>query len=263
MVEANDSNLIISKRKAINTLFPHAIFLEQSGKQEMIDAILRTARASDSDPSNFGKFMWHHVTLYTSRLFESRSPTSLNRVIALISPFVSWDDILHNPIAVSRWAAAALAIPYTDQIGQNVIDALFQITNIDLLRPHVPIELWRWLKKRPVMPPVYSGLNRAGFAQTTAHVRRLSDGDIDILKSYFLLVWAGQDSYRFGNFHEMERSVREDFGGAGMEHHRKDLVQQLDHVLGQLEGKGESQNVKDAKAQYTALKDILLEGQKQ
>ena len=39
MVGASDSDQNISKRKAINTLFPYAIFLEQDGQQGMMDTI--------------------------------------------------------------------------------------------------------------------------------------------------------------------------------------------------------------------------------
>ena len=137
MVEAGDPKVVMSKRKAINTLFPYAIFLEQNGQQGMTDAILRFARVSGSAHSNHGKFMWCHIMLYISRLFEKRSPTSLNRAIALIAPFISWNGTLNNTIAVSMWAAAASAIPYTEEVGQNVVDALFQIAHLDLPRPHI------------------------------------------------------------------------------------------------------------------------------
>ena len=102
MVRASDSYQIISKRKAINTLFPYAIFLEQNGQQGIMDAILRAAWVSDFDSGNHGKFMWHRVVLYISPLFEKRSPTSLNRVITLISPFIPWNSALNNETAVSR-----------------------------------------------------------------------------------------------------------------------------------------------------------------
>jgi hypothetical protein len=57
MVEAGDSGLIFSKRKAINTLFPYAISLEQAGRLGMIDVISRAGKVSDFDSPNHGKFM--------------------------------------------------------------------------------------------------------------------------------------------------------------------------------------------------------------
>jgi hypothetical protein len=247
---------VVLKRKAINTLLPYAIFLEQDGQRGMIDAILHAARVSDSNSPNIGKFMWHHVTLYTSRLFEKRSPTSLNRVITLISPYVSWNGALNNKIAVARWAAAASEIPYSEEVGQSVVIALFQIAMIDFLRPHIPIEMWGWMKRQPTLPYIYNGVLRAADVIICSHVRRL--GDIDILKSYFLLVW-DQRACHPRNLLEMETSIREDFGGMGMGHHRKDLIQQLDPVIGRLNSRAETPSMRRTKLQYTRLKDLLLE----
>jgi hypothetical protein len=75
-------------------------------------------------------------------------------------------------------------------------------------------------------------------------------------------------SYLSGGFYEMQISIREDFGGIGMEHHRADLLQQLDHVIGRL-GRG-LENLKQhnpefneahlqrTKHQYQYLREILL-----
>lgn len=257
MVESSDPNRIFSKRKAISTLLPYAIFLEQRGQQGMMNAFLRVARVSNSRIPHFGKFLWHRVVLYISRLFEKRSPTSLNRVITLISPYVPWERTLNNPVAAARWAAAALAIPYTEEVGQSVVDALLQIAYIDFLRPHIPLEIWRWLKKRPSLPLVCPGLQVGGYVRTLTHVRSL--GDIDILKSYFLLVWTDQFRQLDMNISEMRRSIREDFGRAGLERHREDLIARLDHVLGQLNQRDETTWVREVKAQYTRLRDELLE----
>ena len=248
MVEVADSDLIFPKRKAINTLFPYAILQEQGGQQGIVDAILRAARVSDSSFSNRGKFMWYRVEPYISRLFEKRSPTSLNRVITLISPYVPWQGALNNTIAVSRWAAAALTVPYTEDVGQNVVDALFQIAFIDFLRPHIPIEIWRMLKRRPSLPRIYYGLRWAGHVNTVAYVRRL--GDIGLLKSLFLLVWTDECNLLPKNVGEMMKSIREDFCGIEMEDNRKDLIERLDCVLWQLDQRPESPRVRKMRMLY-------------
>lgn len=257
MIEAANSELIFSKRKTINSLFPYAIFLEQGGQRGMIDAVLRTARVSDSKFSNLGKFMWHRVVLYISRLFEKQSPASLDRVITLISPYVPWSGALNNPVAVSRWAEAALAAPYTEEVGRNVVDALFQIAVLDFLRPHIPIEIWGWLKRRPSLPPVYCGLQSAGHMNTVAYVRTL--GDIDILKSLFVLVWSVQWSPLEKHVLEMEVSIKEDFGEIGMKDHRRDLMERLDHLLGELGRVEATTSVRETKRAYKKLKNALLE----
>ena len=255
MVEAGNPDPIISKHKAINTLLPYAIYLEQVGQQGMIDAILCAARVSNYSAKKSGKFMWHRVILYTSRLFESWSPTSLNRVITLISPHVPWDGALNNTIAVARWAAAASAIPYTEEVGQSVVDTFFQIAHIDFLRPHIPVSAWALLKRQPSLPHRYHGMTRGGSPNVVAHIRRL--GDIDISKSYFLL-WTDRCSPGSDGTQAMERLIREDFGGTGMKQHRGDLIKRLDHVLGLLD-RGSGDLRKRAKKRYTLLRDVLLE----
>ena len=265
MVEAGHSDPIISKRKAISTLLPYAILLEQGGQQRMINAISRAARVSDSGLSNHGKFMWHQVVLYISRLFEKQSPTSLDRVITLISPYVPWEGVLNNPAAVVRWAAAASATPYTNEIGQNVVDTLYQIVVINLLRPHIPNHVWGILKMQPTLPRMYHGIANGGSKNVIAYVRRL--GDIGLLKSHFILVWADLYIPTPGETHAMKTSLRGDFGGAEMEEHRKGLLKRLNDVLEQLESMLEQSSpgsdFRSAKRNYTQLRDVLLELDKQ
>jgi len=117
--------------------------------------------------------------------------------------------------------------------GWSERDALFQIAYIDFLRPHIPIDIWGLLKRQPSLPPMYHGLSRGGYDSTVVYVRKL--GDVGILKSYFLLLWTDLFTPSPGATRVMERSIREEFGGTGMEEHRKDLAGRLDHVLGKLD----------------------------
>ena len=262
MVETANSNLIFSKRKAINALLPYAIYLEQDGQQEMIDAISRAARVSTSAHSNAGKFMWRQVVLYISRLFEKQSPTSLDRVITLISPYVPWDGALNETIAVDRWAAAVSTTLYTQEVGQSVVDTLFQIAWVDFLRPHIPDDLWEFLKRQPSFPPTYRGPSKGGSGKIVVYVRGLGLEDIQILKSYFLLLWTDLYTPSSNGTAAMERSILEDFGGPGKEQHRKDLSKRLDRVLGRLDQRLEhSPNnalIQTAKKRYKRLKDALV-----
>ena len=260
MVEVASPDLIFSKRKAITTLLPYAIFLEQGGQKAMVDAIFRAARASDS-----GKFLWRHVILYISRLFEKRSPTSLNRVIALISPYVPWGGALNNTIAVARWAAAASAIPYTVEVGQSVVHALLQIADIELLRPHIPIHMWGWTKRQTSFPAVDHGEPNKGDTSTLLFIRAL--GDIEILKSYFLLIWSDRWTPVPGIIEDTESSIKKDFCGVGMERHRRDLLERLDHILGRLDQRLEDcrqdksslqRDLQVAKKKYTGFRAVLL-----
>lgn len=68
---------------------------------------------------------------------------------------------------------------------------------------------------------------------TVYHIQAL--GNINILKSYLLLVWSEWSSLWCSGFHVMYTSIRQDFSGIGMQCHRRDLIKRLDHVLGQLD----------------------------
>ena len=263
MIKAADSDMILSKRKAINTLLPYAIYLEQRGQQGMFDTILRAARVSNSKPSNTGKFIWGQVVLYISRLFEKRSPTSLDRVITLIAPYVPWDGAHRKGAEVVRWATAASTIPYTEEVGASVVDVLFQIAWVDPLRPHIPTDMWGWLKRRPPLPSMYDGLPKGGSENTVVHVRRLRD--IDVLKSYFLLVWGLRYTPDSDGTHAMKTSIREDFGGVEMEQHRKDLLERLEYIIPSVDRRLVSEHdevlalSQQQKKYYTKLRDTLLE----
>ena len=59
--------------------------------------------------------------------------------------------------------------------------------------------------------------------------------DIEVLKSYLFAVWSEWDWLSNYCFDEMCILIRDDFGGIEMGHHRTDLIQRLDDVLGQLD----------------------------
>ena len=92
--------------------------------------------------------------------------------------------------------------------------------------------------------------------------------DIEVLKSYLILVWSEWDSLTSNGFDEMCTLIGEDFGEIGMGHHRADLIQRLDHVLGQLDrglehlkqhnSEFDEDGLRRAKDQYRRLRDTLL-----
>ena len=216
------------KRKVITALVPYAIFLGRSGHQAMICAILDVVNAENS-----GRFVWHRVNPYLATLFDEPAYPALDLVVTLMSPYVPWDEKLHDRYTVARWAAAALAVPYTEEAGRSVVDALLQIASIDSLIPYIPIDLWAWLKELPSLPPGCRG-RLAGRKETVvSHVRGLED--IEILKSYLLLIWSEWNFLYTSGLEEMQISIREDFCGTGLKHHREDLIKRLDDVLGELD----------------------------
>jgi hypothetical protein len=262
MVQAANPDSIMFKRKTITAILPFAISLEQGGRKEMLDAVLRVAGASGS-----WRFIWRRVGPHIATLFRESNHPSLDRVITLISPHVHWDDGLHGQTTVTRWAAAALAASSTEEVDQTVVDATLQIASFYLLRPHLPAGIWTLLKNQPPLPPVCRGRSRGAALDIVRHVRGL--GDLEILKSYLLLVWSEWDPLFYSGLEEMKISVRADFGGIGMWCDRGDLVRRLDHVLGQLDrGLGWLRRYKPSlyefevqrsKQQYGELRGVLLE----
>ena len=260
MVGDANQDLIFSKRKAIYALFPYAILLEQGGHQGMVDLIFRASRASLS-----GKFMWRRLQPYITSLFDEPSPPSLDRVVALVSPHIRWNAMSNGAEAVTRWAAAAMKVQYTEDVGQSVVDALLQIACNDSLRRHVPAEIWEWLKRRPPLPPECQGRRVGTSAYVVSYIQGL--GDPEILKSYFLLVWSEWDSLRTSGLDMMQISIREVFGD--FDANRSDLVRRLDHVLGELDqgleylkqrkpGMG-TVEIQVAKRDYRKLGEVLQE----
>ena len=258
IVDAANPDFIFSKRKAISTLFPYAVHLGPDG-QRMANAISRAAEASTPE-----RFIWHRVRRHIAKLFDKTITIdpSLNWILALASCYVPWDGNLHDESTIIRWAETVLTVPYTPKIGQSVVHALLQIAHIDSLRPHIPVGVWAWLKKRPLLLPLAEGQPEGSMSDVIRHVRGL--GDVEILKSYFLYTWSewtrSIDDFCFD---ETQRSIKEDFGGAGMQRHREDLIKHLDRWLEDLEELPTPVNrvdeVKREAEHYRNLRAVLVE----
>ena len=255
MAEDEDHRPLRSKRKAISALLPYAVWQERDGQPEMLNAILRTAKAS-----KILRFMWHHVDEFVSTLVSEASP----RAIILTSPHIPWDLSTGRDDLIQQWAAAASVVQYTEEVARGVVDTLLQIVSEGGL---VPIHLWSWLAKCPPLPPICRGRFVGSHAWVVNTVRAL--GDVGVFKSYLLVVWSEWDNLWSDGFDEMGTCILEDFAAVGMGHHRADLIQRLDHVLGQLDPGLESLeqhnldlyrfNLQTGKDQYQRLKETLLE----
>ena len=265
MVEATDPDLLHSKRKAINALFPHVVRLGRSGEQGMADVFLRAAMASNSE-----EFVWNRAKPLFMRLFNTQNPPSLNWIITLISPHALWHIEPYDGNVVTKWAAAASAVSYTEEVGRSVVDTLLHIASVDSLRPHIPIDIWAWLKNQPSLPPECSGRSRGSSGDVVRQVRALRD--VEILKSYLVLIWSEWDcldSQESGGLEVMQVSIREDLSGIEMWRHREDLIKRLDDILEQLDGglDGLKQNkpglktdhISRAVTQYSGLRRVLRE----
>ena len=232
----------------------------------MLDVSLYAIRAS----KNQG-FMWDCVVPFVTKLLDEGGSVSLKRTAIRISPHVPWWKFTGLKHLIELWAAAASVVPHTDEIGQSVVDALLQITSNDSLRPHVPIDMWSWLNRRPFLPPTCGAHYLGSTRDVVQAVRAL--GDVETLTSYLFLTWSEWGNPHSGGFDQMRASVREDFGGIGVGHHREDLLQRLDRILGQLDlgfehlrqqkPTLEVDDIRWMKEQYGELREILLEVDRQ
>jgi len=179
MVEREDWRRIEYKRKAITALLPYALRKERDGQPEMFDAFIRAVRASKDQ-----YFMWYCIKQYASRIPRETSP----RAIVLVSPHIHWRRLSAREELIQRWAAAASAVPYTEEVAQNVVNTLLQIASQEELVQHIPTDAWSWLSKHPSLPPICRGRDVGTHVHVVRAVWALKD--IEALKSYFLLVWS-------------------------------------------------------------------------
>ena len=200
-------------------------------------------------------------------MFDESSPPSLNRAITLISPYIPWPYWKGTRNGVARWARAASEVPYSEEVCQSVVNTLLWIPDDDLRRSYIPAEMWAWLKRRPSLPPACHRRSNGFSGPTFRHVRGL--GDIEILKSYLLLILSEWNPLYDDGFTEMRASIREDFGGVGMWCHRDDLIKHLDRIQGQLDQGLEyfehhnprinEDEIQLRKGQYRHLRKVVLE----
>ena len=222
MVGADQGTITYEHCEAVCALTPYAIFLEENGQQDMANAIMQVVRGSKNH-----YFMFSARPHITTLLGKPNS-SFRNWLIALAAPHVDWKDEERVGDTVVAWAAAVSTVPDTEEVIQSVVGTLMQITNIDSLRPHIPIETWVWTKKLQSLPVEDWPHNFITTPDTIRHVRGL--GDFDIIGSYFLAMLVSYQSS--GNIlSEVETSIREDFGGIGMWGHREVLLNRVDSAL--------------------------------
>ena len=240
----------------ITTLLPYAVWQERDGQPETLYTIIRAARAS-----RMRSFTWYRTHYFFSTLLSEASP----RAVALVSPYINWWFLRDREDLVQWWAATASAFPYTEEVAQCVVDTLLQIAFFPDLVRYIPIDIWSWLTRRPSLPSICRGRYFGISGHVVEVVRGLKD--IEVLRSYLLLVWSEWDTP--DGLDEMCTSIWEDFCGIGMGHHRADLIQRLDHVLGQLDRgleyltqhnpKLDEDGLRDRKDGYQKLRETLLE----
>lgn len=227
----------------------------------MVDGISHLARTTSHFP-----FGWDSAESHVAaRRFRGPTPSSLNRATVLLSPYLAWSYWNENTIA--GWGAAASAVPYSEEVGSSTVDTLLRIASLDNERSYIPIDVWEWLKKQQSLPPVCWGRSYGTGPGIVRHVRGFAD--LDLLKSYFLLVWSEWNTLDDRGSTEISVSIVEDLSGIGKQRHRDDLIERLDHILGELDQGLEhfkqhnpqtgEDDIQKRKEQYGILRGVLVE----
>jgi len=93
-----------------------------------------------------------------------------------------------------------------------VVDTLLQIASEDELVPSIPAGVWTWLTKGPSLPRICMGRHIGARPRVVKTVRALKD--VEVLKSYLLVVWSEWSDLRDGpGFNKMCASIRWDLSG--------------------------------------------------
>ena len=197
-------------------------------------------------------------------LLNDAGDVSLKRVAMLVSSDIPWEKQESRGL-VRAWVATVSAIPKEKEVAPSVINALLQIAYFELLPPGNHGDVWSWLTLRPSLPPICRGRLVGSDLNVMQQVRGLKD--IEILKSYLLVVWLEWDSLCDSS--AMCECIREEFSGVEANSHRAELVQRLDKIIGELD-KGlaylqrdepylEEEWLQRRKGQYEGLRRILKE----
>ena len=104
-------------------------------------------------------------------------------VLPCIPP--GWNWLTGREDLIQWWALAVSTVPHTYECAQDVVNVLLQIASEKLL-PYVTAGVWRWLTKRPALPPVCWGRDVGTTIRIVDAVQDLED--VEILKSYLLIV---------------------------------------------------------------------------
>ena len=173
--------------------------------------------------------MWGRIIEFISTLFSEASP----RAAILASPHLPRSWLTDRQDLVQQWIKLVSVAPHTEEVAQDAVDTLLQIASYPNLSQHITPEAWSWLTLRPSLPPFCWGRSLGTKRHVVEAVRALKD--LEVLKSYFLLIWSEWDHLDDDSLNEMCTSILEDFNEIGMGQHCADLIQRLDHVLEQLD----------------------------
>lgn len=252
--------------KPLASILPYALTKAEGGDPSLLDEILLAVRRFPQEigwvRSSIGPMVYETLSGWDSGL-----PT---RAVLCALPYLehTWFHIEDKEDFIDNWLSAAARLEYTQEIGRNVVEVLLRMASVYQWRLHITLEAWRWLKKRPQLPPVC--LARSSCCKDLGGVSAVKSlNDPELLKEYLVVVWSEWDWLAPWVCSYMCTAVRESFGGEEMQVHRDELrgrlltiQKRLDLGLGNLRKEGSEmpddyfQSTKEA---YEGLLETLSE----
>ena len=117
--------------------------------------------------------------------------------MVLALPYIRWDGLTGRENLIQQWAVVVSAISETKDVAESIVDTLLQIASHRDLVSHIPVEVLSWLTKSLPLPPVCRGRDVGSCTHVIQAVRALED--IEILRSYFLLIWSEWNCFSLGD----------------------------------------------------------------
>ena len=159
-------------------------------------------------------------------------------------------------VVMQLWIETASALPYTDGVGESVVNALLRMASSAKLRSHIPAAAWEWLNKRPVLHPSVvmsgSGVSLDVFEQ----VQEL--GDVELTTSYLFIVWPEWCWVNLEIRLAMFNFIRTELCGVERVGHCTDLIQRLDDILSRLEPASQ-ESVQNRIQEFKGFRRALIE----
>ena len=252
--------------KPLASILPFALKKAEGGDTSLLDEILLAVRRF---PKESGWVRSHIGTIINETLLGWDSEVR-TRIVVCALPYLehTWVHIEDKKDFVDNWLSAATRLKYTPEIGRNVVEVLLRMACVYQWRLHITPGAWRWLKRRPQLPPVC--LARSSCCSDLGPISAVKSlNDPELLKEYLVVVWSEWDWLAPWVCSYMCTAVRESFGGEEMRGHRDELrgrlltiQKRLDLGLDHLRKEGSEmlddyfQSTKEA---YEALLETLSE----
>ena len=217
--------------KPLTCIFSYAVIAAEGGDTRLLDEVLLAVRRSSQGSS----WVRRHISLLINGTLTGWSDVRL-RITLCALPYLedAWFHAADKYPFILRWESAASHIKSTQETGQSVVEVLLRMACAYQWRPHITTEAWKWLKRRPQLPPVCRArslcCNDLGAISKVESLR-----DTEILKDYLIVVWSEWDWLAPWVCSYMCDVIRKRFRGERKRGHRDELRDRLVHIQKQLD----------------------------